>query len=402
MGQTIEAKEAKHHKKATPSAAVAKNVIVFIGDGMGMSHREAIRLAYKGMNDDLEMNKMPVAGIVHTHSTAPVTDSAAAATAMSNGVKTYNGAIGVDVNKKPVTSVLEMAKKAGKATGLVTTSQITDATPAAFGGAHVENRKEQSKIANQFLTKSKVDVMLGGGEDYWYPAGKKGAFADHPAKDQEEASKGTEGNLVNKAKKMGYNYVTSDKELKKAKGSKLLGLFANEEMFEQRPEGQGDEYKPVVPLPAMTKKALDTLSQNKKGFFLMVEEEGIDEMAHENNGKLMMKAGSKLDQSVKIAKDYAKKHKDTLVLVVGDHECGGLTIEEVNNNDESGDGISKEDGPFTVAHSKEKFILDWTTNSHGGQPVPLTAMGPGSGALAGVYENTNIHKAIKQALHLKK
>lgn len=393
FNQIADAKSSNHYTNPKK----AKNVIVFVGDGMGASHREAIRLATKGLTGDLSMNKMPYVGNVHTSSTSVVTDSAAAATAMASGVKTYNGAIGVNPDKKPVKTVLEMADKAGKSTGLVTTSQITDATPAAFG-AHVEDRSKQSDIAKQYLENSRVDVLLGGGEDFWYPAGNPGKFQDNPAKDVKEQSKGTQGNLVAEAKHMGYKYVTDKDGLMKTKNDKILGLFANEEMFEQRPEGEGDLYNPVVSLPDMTKKAIDTLSQNKRGFFLMVEEEGTDEMSHENNGKLMIKAGKQLDKSVEVAKKFAQKHPETLVLVVADHECGGLSIEEVNGSDESGDGISKEDGPFTVAHSNDQFTLDWTTSGHGGVSVPLTAMGPGADQLAGTYENTNIFKVIKKAM----
>lgn len=393
FNQIADAKSSNHYTNPKK----AKNVIVFVGDGMGASHREAIRLATKGLTGDLSMNKMPYVGNVHTSSTSVVTDSAAAATAMASGVKTYNGAIGVNPDKKPVKTVLEMADKAGKSTGLVTTSQITDATPAAFG-AHVEDRSKQSDIAKQYLENSKVDVLLGGGEDFWYPAGNPGKFQDNPAKDVKEQSKGTQGNLVAEAKHMGYKYVTDKDGLMKTKNDKILGLFANEEMFEQRPEGEGDLYNPVVSLPDMTKKAIDTLSQNKRGFFLMVEEEGTDEMSHENNGKLLIKAGQQLDKSVEAAKKFAQKHPETLVLVVADHECGGLSIEEVNGSDESGDGISKEDGPFTVAHSNDQFTLDWTTSGHGGVSVPLTAMGPGADQLAGTYENTNIFKVIKKAM----
>lgn len=385
----------------TPSHEKAKSVILFVGDGMGAVQRDAIRLATVGLNGDLEMNKMPYAGIVHTSSTSTVTDSAAAATAMASGVKTYNGAIGMDANKVSKKTVLEEAEEAGKSTGLVTTSQITDATPAAFG-AHVANRSEQSKIAKQYLENSKVDVLLGGGEDYWYPAGNTGAYEDHPAKDPSEASKGTEGNLVEEAKKRGYQYVMNASGLQKANGNKLLGLFANEEMFEQRPEGDGDQYDPVVSLPTMVEKAIGTLSKNKKGFFLMVEEEAIDEMAHENNATQLIKAGQQLDNAVDVAKDYAKKHPDTLVLVLADHDCGGMAIEGVDNSDESGDGISKEDGPFQVAGSDQQFMVDWTTSGHTAADIPLTAMGRGASLFEGTYENTYIHDALLKAMGLGK
>lgn len=379
----------------------AKNVIVFVGDGMGAAARQAIKLATVGTNRELAMNDMPYSGVVHTSSTSIVTDSAAAATAFATGAKTYNGAIGVDANKQPVETVLETAKKAGKSTGMVTTSQITDATPAAFG-AHIANRTSQSDIAKQFLENSKVDVMLGGGEDYWYPAGQPGAYPDHPPEDPKEVSKGTNGNLVEEARKLGYNYVTDADEMKNASGDKILGLFANEEMFQQNVEGEGDIYSPVVSLPDMTQKVLDTLSKNNDGFFLMVEEEAIDEMAHKNNATQTIKAGQQLDKAVTIAKEFAKWHPDTLVLVFGDHETGGLAVEDISNSDESTDGktISGEDGPFNVANSNQKFMVDWTVSGHTAADIPLTAMGPGAQLFSGVYENTHIHDAIIKAMGL--
>ncbi|QPA30921.1 alkaline phosphatase [Thermaerobacillus caldiproteolyticus] len=391
--------------QSSPIQGKAKNVIVFVGDGMGAAHRDAIRLAAKGLNGKLEMDDMPYAGIVHTNSADPksfVTDSAAAATAIATGVKSYNGAIGVDLNGKPVKTVLEQAKEAGKATGIVTTSQVTDATPAAFA-SHVANRSSQSDIAKQYLENSKVDVILGGGEDYWYPTENPGKYPDYPAEDPTEASKGTNGNLVDKAKQLGYTYVSNADELKRAKSNKLLGLFANEEMFQQRPEGEGDIYDPVVSLPDMTKKAIDILSKNKKGFFLLVEEEAIDEMSHENNAALTIKAGQQFDQAVAVGKAYAKQHPDTLVIVLADHDCGGLTVETVNDSDESGDGktTSSEDGPFPIAHSDQNFVLDWTTSGHTGTDVPLTAMGPGAEKLTGIYENTHIHDVILRAMRIK-
>ncbi|AZN39845.1 alkaline phosphatase [Paenibacillus albus] len=387
--------------QADAASSKTKNVILFVGDGMGTAQRDAIRLATVGEKGKLAMDAMPYVGLLHTSSTTPVTDSAAAATAFASGVKTYNGAIGMDENKKSVKTIMEYAKEAGKSTGVVTTSQVTDATGAAFG-AHVENRALQSDIALQYLTKSKIDVILGGGEDFWYPAGETGKFKDEPAEDPSEKSKGTQGNLVNKAKQLGYSFVSNKTDLAKAKGGKLLGLFSNEEMFQQRPEGEGDIYNPVVSLPAMTKKAIDTLDANKKGFFLMVEEEGTDEFAHSNNAKMTIKAGQQLDSAVQVAKDYAKKNPDTLVLVLADHETGGFSIEEVSADDESGDGISKEDGPFAIANSKLNFVVDWTTSGHTAVDVPVTAAGKNAELFSGVYENTEIFTKLMQSLGFKK
>ena len=246
---------------------------------------------------------------MHTDPADPkeaVTDSAAAATAFATGVKTFNGGVGVDAKGKPVRTLLEDARRQGKATGLVTTSQVTDATPAAYA-AHVNDRAQQSEIARQFLESSKPDVILGGGEDYWYPPGNPGALPDHPATDPTEESKGDRGNLVERAKQLGYRYVSDRAGLAKARGPKLLGLFANEEMFEHREEGNGDLYEPAVPLPEMAAKALDVLSQDRDGFFVLIEEEAIDEMAHENNAGLMIKSGAALDATVKVAVDFAAR-----------------------------------------------------------------------------------------------
>ena len=158
-------------KKRAPRQA--KNAIFMMGDGMGPAHRDAIQLATVGAHDRLRMDKLPYQGMLGTNAADPdelVTDSAAGATSFASGVKTYNGAIGVGVNGDPVPTIVERAKAAGKSVGLVTTSQVTGASPAAFG-AHVEDRDEQSEIARQFIEETKVDVILGGGEDRWYPRG---------------------------------------------------------------------------------------------------------------------------------------------------------------------------------------------------------------------------------------
>jgi alkaline phosphatase len=161
-------------QEAGPTDGLAKNVIIFVGDGMGTSHRDLIRYATVGTERQLAMDSMPYAGRSETSPLDPeafVTDSAAGGTAIATGVKTFNGAVGIDADENPVPSVLEQAREAGKATGLV-----TDATPASFG-AHVADRDEQSEIARQYIEDSKPDVILGGGEDYWYPEGDPGA---HP------------------------------------------------------------------------------------------------------------------------------------------------------------------------------------------------------------------------------
>jgi len=391
-----------HHADRGHGHERARNVIVLQGDGMATAQRDLIRLVTVGnqAGEDLVMNKLAHAGLVHTDPADPeeaVTDSAAAATAFSTGVKTLNVAIGVDADGNPVPTLLEDARRAGKATGLVTTSQVTDATPAAYA-AHVTDRAQQSEIARQFLEGSKPDVILGGGEDFWYPAGNPGAWPDNPPTDPTEQSKGNRGNLVERAEALGYEYVSDRDGLADARGRKLLGLFANEEMFEHREEGEGDLYDPAVPLPEMAEKALDTLSRDRDGFFVLIEEEGIDEMAHENNAGLMIKAGAALDATVQLAVDFARRHPGTLIVVQGDHETGGLTIENPDDEDESGEELSREDGPFPVAGTDLEVFADWTTGQHTGADTPITASGPGSERFDGVIDNTDVHGAIAAAM----
>lgn len=381
----------------------AKNVVLLVGDGLGIGARQAIRLATVGPDEQLAMERLRYAGWTATDSADPVeavTDSAASATAFATGVRTYNGAVGVDVDGEPVPTLLEQARALGKATGLVTTAQVTDATPASFG-AHVADRDDQTEIARQLLEESRPDVVLGGGEDWWHPEGDEGAYPDDPDDPRPEVSRSSIGNLVERAQELGYEYVSTPEELAASRSSRLLGLFANEEMFEQAPEGQGDEYDPVVPLADMTAKALDVLSRDREGFFLLVEEEGIDEMAHHNSAPLMVAAGQAFDETVALVHRFAKRHPGTLV-VVGDHETGGVAVENVDPDDESGDPTSTsdevlqslEDGPFPVAGTDLELVVDWTTSGHTGGATPLDAEGPGAERLARAQHSTDVHDVL--------
>ncbi|MFD6178040.1 MULTISPECIES: alkaline phosphatase [unclassified Isoptericola] len=378
----------------------ARNVIVLQGDGMGLAARELIRVATVGKDGHLVMDSLDEAGWTATDSADledAVTDSAAGATAFATGVRTFNGGVGVDADGNRVPTLLEDARRAGKATGLVSTAQITDASPAAFG-AHVTDRYDQSEIARQYLEESKPDVLLGGGEDFWYPEGDPGAWPDNPAEDPEEQSKGTKGNLVERAQELGYTYVSDAEGLADANGRRLLGLFANEEMFQQANEGEGDVYSPEVPLVDMAAKALDVLQRDRDGFFLFLEEEAIDEFAHQSNATRTIQAGRSLDETVALALDFQEKHRDTLILVVGDHATGGLAIENVDPDDESGAGQTGEDGPFPVPGTDLEFSVDWTTGGHTGEATPITAQGPGAEGLSGPQLNTDVHDAVQRAM----
>jgi alkaline phosphatase len=396
FGASASAPEAAPKAKAP----VAKNVIFINGDGMGAATREAARLNLVGLDGQLAMDKLTASGQLTTSPHDPkavITDSAAAATAWATGEKTYNGAISVDVDGNPLATLGQQAKAAGKATGLVTTAQVTDASPAAFF-ANTADRGKQDEIARQYLEVSKPDVILGGGEDWWLPKGTPGAYQDKPAEDPAEGSVGTKGNLISEAKKAGYSYVSSAEQLGKAKDGKILGLFSNEEMFQQRAEGKGDVYSPVVDLPTMTSKALSSLGDNKKGFFLMVEEEGVDEFAHSNNGTRVLQSMRQLEKTVAVARAYVATHPDTLLVVTGDHETGGLAVEEADTADESGDGISAEDGPFTVRDSDKTFYIDWTTSGHTSVNVPVTASGPLADSFTGEHPNTYVHEVLQRVL----
>lgn len=374
----------------TTTARSARNIIYIQGDGLGLGQRDLLRLALKGKNGRLAMDGLAVTGLVRTSSADPdeiVTDSAAAATALATGHKTRNGAVGVDVNGRPLETILERAKRAGKSTGLVTTAQVTGASPAAFA-AHVPSRDSQSDIAKQYIENSRPDVLLGGGEDWWYPKGNPGLWPDKPG----EESRSPYGDLVERAQRTGYTYVRDGDELRTTRANRVLGLFANEDMVDYGPDGVG-KYAPRVPLQQMARKALDTLSKNPRGFFLFLEEEGTDGMSHENNAHGVIDAGRALDDTVAEVMRFVRTHPDTLVIIGGDHETGGLAIENYDASDTGPD----QDGPFDVPGSKLRFTVDWTTHDHTGSDTPVTAEGPGSTRLGGTVENTDVHRVMRAA-----
>ena len=244
-------------------------------------------------------------------------------------------------------------------------------------------------------------MILGGGEDRWLPPGVPGAYPDNPPKDPTEQSSSDRGNLIERAEGLGYEYVSDRESLQSSRARKLLGLFANEEMFQQRAEGEGDIYEPVVPLDEMTEKALSVVSRDRDGFFLFVEEEAIDEFAHNDNAEKMILAGEALDRTVELAVRFAATHPGTLLVVAGDHETGGLAIENVDEDDESGDDVSAEDGPFPLPGTDLEFTVDWTTDAHTGAATPVTAEGPGARAFARFQRNTDVHDSILAAMRLR-
>ena len=393
----------------------ARNVILFIGDGMGQAHRFAGQLLAAGRNGRLAMDRLPYLGQMGTMPADPatfVTDSAAAATAIATGVKAENGVVSIDPEGRPRTTILELAKASGRSTGLVSTCQITDATPAAFA-AHVPHRADQSEIARQYIEESAVDLILGGGAVHWFPAGAPLPTALASA--GHAVGLGHSGNLVERAQDLGYEFVDRVQTLRESLGRRsrepggsLLGLFAAQEFFVQTAEGLGAAYDPPVTLADLTAAAIDVLSRNPSGFFLMVEESAIDRMAHRNNAPLTLKGVLELDRAVQVALSFANREPDTLIIVTADHECGGLAVAGSQDQPypyEPGGGLldtllAGEDGPFPVAGSEYGFVLGWATTGHTSAPVPVTATGPGAERLTGSFENTDLFHGIAQAMGL--
>lgn len=377
---------------------------------MGQAHRFGAQLLIAGPDGRLAIDRLPNFGMMGTLSRDAgsfVTDSAAAATALATGVRTYNGAISVDLEGQRLPTIAEAAKRGGRSVGLVTTCQVTDATPAAFG-AHVPNRSDHSEIGRQYIENSDIDVILGGGAAYWYPPGVPSGIPLETG-ELRLLSQGTAGNLVDRARALGYRTVSTAGELAVAAAgqtNRLLGLFANQELFRQRAEGQGDAYEPPVTLAEMTGAALDILSRNNDGFFLMIEESAIDRMAHRNNARLTLKGVLELDLAVQVALNHAAHDPATLVIVAADHECGGLAVAGSDDpaypyEPEGGQVeaiLAGEDGPFPVSGTDYAFVLGWATTGHTAAAVPVTSLGPGAERLTGRFENTHLFEVMTEAL----
>jgi len=343
-----------------------RNVVLFIGDGMGFGPVALARMEAAGPDARLYMERMPVAAFVRTHSAdAVVTDSAAAATALATGCKTNNGMVSLSPEGKKYLTILEAAKNKGMATGLVATSTITHATPACFA-AHNKSRNNQPQIAEDLLA-NKVNIILGGGREYFLP------------KTNTNSKRTDQKDLIDQAKKAGYLYIQTPEQLSSAQGPYLLGLFQDGALTTEGPEPA---------LAELTEKAIEILSRKKKGlfqkkksFFLMVEGSQIDWACHGNDAANTVRQTLLFDQAVKAALDFAAKDKHTLVVVTADHDTGGLVIK--------------------AAETQGKPELSWSTKSHTALPVPLFAYGPGAELFCGVYDNTDVPKKIAKSLGIK-
>ncbi len=381
---------------ATPAGT---SVIVLIGDGMGDGQRAATQLARYGLETTQPMDALPVAGSMLTQaSRSAITDSAAGATAIATGVKTRNGYTGVGPDGERLTSLLEIARDAGKSTGLVEDSDVTNATTGSFA-AHVDNRDLRRTIARQYLYDTQPDVILGGGEQYWYKRGTPGAI---PNDLPEDRSRG-KTNLVAEAQALGYQYASDAEGVAALTGPKVLGLVQQtpyvRELLADYDRNSDPHYVPEEELVA---KAIEILSQDPDGFFLAIDVDQIDVAGHASHGGLVIKSADMLNRIVRTVEAYRATDPNLLFVVTADHETGGMTIEGPNSNSTSvlGYPIPKRwrSGPFEIEGTNDLFKTDWTTPGHTGAPVPLTAAGLGAEQLTGLNDNTDVFEVARGVL----
>lgn len=326
------------------------SVIVLVADGAGVEHWTLARFAA----DELAVQRMPVAGLMNTRgSDHEVTGSAPGASAIATGVRTFMGAISVGPDSLPRETALEVAADRGWATGLITTTWLTDATPAAFA-SHVVSRVQMVEIFQQ-MTALPVNVLMGGG-------GSLFQFA------QEQL--GTD--LLTPALER-YTYVQTGADLESASAtaSMVLGIFADADM-------------PLAPerspnLVEMTRAALRILERDPDGFFLMVENEGSDTEAHKNVTRDVLTAEMLgFDAAVGVALDFRESHPGTLVLVVADHETGGVHL------------------TYLTRDGRREIVLGYATHDHTAAMVPIFAAGPGAERFAGLRENYQVGQALME------
>ena len=326
-----------------------RNVILMIGDGMGFAQVTLGRRSLPAGATALAFDSFPVSGVVRVDAAdSAITDSAAAATAMATGVKTLNGRIGVRPDGRPVRTILEDAERLGRATGLITTTAITHATPACFA-AHVKDRGDRQTIASQMLGGG-IDLLVGGGLDDFQP--------QHRADRRD---------LLAEARSAGYAIATDAASWRLTGRLPLLALLAPDGLTTRAPE---------PPLAELVARGLDLLALDPDGFFLMVEGGQIDWRCHDNDAAGASEEMLEFDAAIARASAFARSRGDTLVVVTADHETGGLSLV-----------------PGSAAGGTP-FQAKWGTQDHSAADVPLFATGPGSARFAGFLDNTEIARRI--------
>lgn len=337
----------------TPLHAQAGNpvrVILIVADGAGTAHWSLAALA----SDSLAIRAFPVAGLIDPRGADHlVTGSAASATALAIGERTFFGAVGVGPDSLPRTNVLEAAQERGLATGLVSTTAIIDATPAAFS-SHWPVRGDYAEISRQMAWK-RVTVMLGGGRSFFEP---------------QRREDGTD--FIGEFKSRGA-YVESARDLERLDldtVNTIVGLFAGSDMGSIRDRSPS--------LPVMMHTALTVLDHDPEGFFLMLENEETDTRAHRNDPAPAITAEMlDLDAAIRIALDYRQQHPETLIVVTSDHETGGATL---------------------PPNRLRQPVLTYTTRDHTAALVPLFAVGPGAERFGGFLHNDEVGRLLLEAV----
>lgn len=336
-----------------------KNVIFMIGDGMGLPHITALSLEQEYAPTQIE--RAPFTGIQKTYSANNrITDSAASGTALATGEKTENGMIGILPDGSMPESVLKVAQKEGKATGIVVTFAPTDATPAAFM-AHNSDRDTHESTALQYLD-SGIDFIAGSCRHYF----------DRRADGRD---------IVEEMRAKGYSFAPDRETLLSQEKAPVLALFPYEAIPYVALDSLGTrgDY-----LCEATSKAIELLEgTGKDGFFLMVESSYIDWAAHDGKIEQVVAEMRDFDRTIGAVYDYADSHPGTLVIVTGDHETGGLTIVSPNSDYKAGEWEVK---------------YNFSTDGHAGTFLPVFAYGTGAENFTGVMENTDIAKRIKTLL----
>lgn len=343
-----EQKEDSQDAKDKETTTQVKNIIFLIGDGMGLSQ---VSSAFYYQDKEPSFKRFNHIGLIRTSSAKQkITDSAAGATAFACGEKSYNGAIGVDVNGDPLTSIIDILSENGLSTGLIATSSITHATPACFY-AKAKQRSEEELIASQ-LPGSGVDFFAGGGIQFF--SGRSDGL-----------------NYLDSLQAHGFKVDTSSLDVNGINSDEKYGFLLAKEGMPRMLDGRGDY------LPQATQAALDYLSQKDNGFFLMVEGSQIDWGGHENNAEYLISEELDFDKTIDVALDYAEQHDNTLVVVTADHETGGFSL-------------ASNDGDYNDI--KPTF----STGGHTTTLIPVFAFGPGAENFGGIYENTGIfHKMVE-------
>jgi alkaline phosphatase len=332
----------------TGNTAAAKNIILLIGDGMGVSQVSAALTVNGGHLNIVELNNI---GLSKTQAATDfITDSGAGGTAIATGYKTYGYAIGVDKDTIPRKSILEYADTYGKSTGMVVTSEVTHATPASFI-AHQKSRYMYEEIAADFL-KTDIDVFIGGGRNHF-----------NQRKDQRD--------LTVLLSDKGYQLAYTLSEVDRIQQGKLAGLLYPEEP-PRWSDGRGDM------LQLSVEKAIELLDQDEDGFFLMVEGSQIDWGGHDNDTDYILEEMLDFDKTVGDVLEFARKDGNTLVIVTADHETGGMSLSN---------------GNMTTGSLQAKY----TGTGHTGVMVPVFSFGPGSDNFRGTYENTELFQKMMKA-----